>query len=432
MSAIDSVYNYYLSTYGSNDVSRYDSHKKSELRNVWNNIVKVNKESPLYILKDDDKESVQKFVIDVKESARSLNNVISSLTPDGQNIQEAFEKKIASSSDPDVVSAKYIGDDEDTTEPFTIHVNQLAKSQINIGRFLEPDASSIPEGDYTFNLDYLSNQYEFQFHVGEDESNRSIQNRLGNLISNAKIGLSSSLVEDPDGTAALKLESAQTGLAENEETIFSVSADNAPAQNLINILGLDRISQQPQNSSFLLNGNEKSSYSNSFTINKSFEITLNGVSPDEAATDIGFKPSFDAIEENISSLIDTYNNAVHNAYEKSSSESATRKLVTDLTSSAFTVKNDLESIGLMTQSDGTIQVDKGLLYEAISKEDAQEELYDVLSKFRDNLSAKAAAVSLDPMRYVDKVVVEYKHPGHNFTTPYVASVYSGMMLDDYC
>lgn len=51
MAAIDSAYHYYLSTYG-NSVSRYDTHKKSELRKVYNQIVKANKESPLYKITD--------------------------------------------------------------------------------------------------------------------------------------------------------------------------------------------------------------------------------------------------------------------------------------------------------------------------------------------------------------------------------------------
>ena len=35
------------------------------------------------------------------------------------------------------------------------------------------------------------------------------------------------------------------------------------------------------------------------------------------------------------------------------------------------------------------------------------------------------------MNYVNKVVVAYKNPGHNFATPYITSIYSGMMLDNY-
>ena len=43
MARIDSAYAYYVMTYGNKEVSRYDSHKKSDLRKVYNNIVKTNK-----------------------------------------------------------------------------------------------------------------------------------------------------------------------------------------------------------------------------------------------------------------------------------------------------------------------------------------------------------------------------------------------------
>ena len=47
MARIDAAYNYLLSTYGKATGSRYDSHKKSELRSLYNNIIKTNKESPI-------------------------------------------------------------------------------------------------------------------------------------------------------------------------------------------------------------------------------------------------------------------------------------------------------------------------------------------------------------------------------------------------
>lgn len=88
---LDNMYNYYLTTYGKSTVSRYDSHKKSELRSVYNNIVKINKESPLYKIKDS--ADAQKFAIDIKEHARDLKNVIASLST-GDSLAEAFQKKL--------------------------------------------------------------------------------------------------------------------------------------------------------------------------------------------------------------------------------------------------------------------------------------------------------------------------------------------------
>ena len=103
---LDNMYNYYLTTYGKSTVSRYDSHKKSELRSVYNNIVKINKESPLYKIKDS--ADAQKFAIDIKEHARDLKNVIASLST-GDSLAEAFQKKIAVSDQNDIVDADYVG-----------------------------------------------------------------------------------------------------------------------------------------------------------------------------------------------------------------------------------------------------------------------------------------------------------------------------------
>jgi hypothetical protein len=36
------------------------------------------------------------------------------------------------------------------------------------------------------------------------------------------------------------------------------------------------------------------------------------------------------------------------------------------------------------------------------------------------------------MDYVDKKIVAYKNPGHNFASPYITSAYSGMMFNSYC
>lgn len=82
MAAIDSVYNYYLTTYGkTSSSSRYDAHKKSELRDTYNRIVKSNKDAPLYKIQLNDE--TERFVIDLKERAKNAKNVAASLSMNG-------------------------------------------------------------------------------------------------------------------------------------------------------------------------------------------------------------------------------------------------------------------------------------------------------------------------------------------------------------
>ncbi len=128
MAVIDSAYQYYLSTYAGSGMSRYDTHKKSQLRAVYNNIVKVNKDSPFT-------KSISPGIPAVlpstfKEQARSIENFIAALSnnaPD-DNAEHAFSRKIAQSSDEDAVSVQYIGSnmDADNSSQFDITDRSLA------------------------------------------------------------------------------------------------------------------------------------------------------------------------------------------------------------------------------------------------------------------------------------------------------------------
>ena len=106
---ISSVYNYYLSTYANQHVSKNDTHKKSELKDIYNSMVKSSRKSPLY--KIENSEVVQKYAIDLKETARAIKNVAASLS-DRDGTIAGFTKKKASSTNPRIASVKYIGEDE--------------------------------------------------------------------------------------------------------------------------------------------------------------------------------------------------------------------------------------------------------------------------------------------------------------------------------
>ena len=46
---------------------------------------------------------------------------------------------------------------------------------------------------------------------------------------------------------------------------------------------------------------------------------------------------------------------------------------------------------------------------------------------------KTKDISVDPMKYVDRPVVNYKNPDNrDYSSPYITSEYSGMMFNNYC
>ncbi len=162
-----------------------------------------------------------------------------------------------------------------------------------------------------------------------------------------------------------------------------------------------------------------------------FELTLHGISEENNPAIIGFKTNADAMADNIQTLVDSYNSILHTADKYNGLQQQSAKLYQDMSSTAFTFQDSLESIGLLVDGNGEISIDKGLLTEAVSDGNAEEHL-TVLNNFKDLLNTKANNASLDPMKYVDKILVTYKRPGKNLVTPYVTSIYSGMMMDRYC
>lgn len=145
---IGSVYDYYLTTYAGRPATKSDTHKKSELRSVYNNIVKISKKSPLY--KVSVSENIQKFAIDLKENARTLSKDATNLFE--KSLESAKSQKYVSDNE-NVVQVKTldnISDAESVNTAFASHYNievlNLATPQINTSDYLNNDDLDIPKG----------------------------------------------------------------------------------------------------------------------------------------------------------------------------------------------------------------------------------------------------------------------------------------------
>lgn len=432
MAKIDSAYDYYLTTYADQKTTRYDSHKKSDLRKVYNSIVKSNKDSPLY--KITNLESAKRYAIDIKEKAKSIQNVVASLSDNYGEFSDSFQKKVAVSSDPDTVSVDYIGDgtEKNNTSQFEIQINRLASPQVNTGNYLRGNALSFIPGPYSFDLNVGASAYEFQYNVNEGENNEDVVNKLAKLVNNSNLGIDADVLRNDKGEVALSLTSHQTGLSDTETALFTINpSSSTESMNAMNLLGINNITESSKNSDFLLNGIQQTSLSNTFTVNNAFELTLKKPTPEDTPATIGFKANTDAVADNIQKLVDAYNGIlkVAESYMQTGAAQGNR-LLSDMSAVSKNRSESLKEIGLIVADNGSISIDKEILAEAITPE-RTDDTFKRLAEFRDAIGQKADNASVNPMKYVDKVVVEYKNPGHNFAAPYMSSIYSGMMLDSF-
>ena len=426
------IYNFYMTTYAPKSSTQYDTHKKSELRNVYNSIVKMNKEAPLYIL-DSSRESCS-FAIGMKENARELRNTIASLG--GLDEDDILNKKAAYSSNENIASAVYIGGtDADSMAPSVeIEVRSLASTQVNIGNYLPSNETvNLPASTYSFDVNIDNLNYEFQFNIKPEDTHRNVQDRLSRLINNSNIGITSQVVTDDENNSCLRLESNATGLKNNKQTIFNISDYNtSKASGVVDYFGLDYVSVNPSNANYVLNGVERTSPSNHITVGRSYEINLNGVSSEEGETaTIGLKTDVESLTENINTLVRGYNSFLRSAAEYSEKHPKSNRLVQELGSISRYYARGLTSAGLNLNLDGTLEVDNDAVQKSAMSGDSKDAFSSIMD-FTHSLVRKSNQISLDPMNYVNNIVVAYKNPGKNFATPYITSAYSGMMFNSYC
>ena len=430
---MNTIYNHYMTTYSpkKSDV-RLDSHNKSELKNICSKIMKLNKEAPLYLY--DRSERTTSFALSLKEDTRQLQRTI--LNTAGNEENDLFKNKVAFSTDNDVVSVKYIGDNDSVygkRDSYEVEVSNLASSQINVGYSMPNQEKSLKPGTYAFDVSYNNVAYEFQFTVNDEDTNIDVQNKLARLFNHANIGLNATVTDDTENSSSLRIESVQTGDGNPPGTpLFHIhnSSNNANI-DVVDLLGIDYVARNASDAHFTINGQEYSTSSNQFTIDKAFEMTIKGVSSDSGEpTIIGLKTNIDSLKDNIYNLIGGYNTFLQ-ATEEYKSLTSSNKLNFETKSVAKLYRNELDAIGINITENGSLSIDDSLLTQTAESEDAYD-LLSPLKEFSSSLFSKGDEISRDPLNYANQRIVAYKNPGKSFNSPYATSNYSGLLFNYYC
>ncbi len=430
---ISSISNYYISTYGSKTLTKYDTHKKSELRNIYNSIVKVNKYSPLFSIRNT--PNLQKYAIDLKENIRNLENVTASLNADEQGSNSGFARKKAYSSDEDILEVQYNTDmpNSQTGSTYQLEIQNLAMPQVNTGNYLNPDNMALQKGTYSFDINIGDYSYEFRYDIEKTDTNKSVQEKLARLINRSNIGITADIVNNEDENKyALRLTSTATGTLPEEKKLFEVMDSKGGTSGSVGYLGIQQTTQNSQNANFTVNGMEHYASSNHFTINQAFDITLHDVTQPKRPVTIGFKTDVDSVLENVQHLVDGYNEVVDFASNAAEDAAVNNKLLKDVTLVARKHRNALESSGLNIAGNGKLEMDSSLIIQSANEGTLRDTLDDLMD-FKNDLSRKSREISINPMDYINKKLISYPNPNHSkvFVSPYVTSLYSGMMFNGY-
>lgn len=424
------VYNFYQNYFTPKSSSRYDSHKKSELKGIYNSIVNQSKEDSVFML--DRSPTTQRYSISMKESALQFERDITALG--GSGADKLFEQKSAYSSDPSIADVEYLPDAKisEDSDPIKLTVDTLAKPQINHGDFLSSDTLDLDTGSYSFDISTSMSNYELQFNIGDNDTNLSIQTRLARLINNSSIGLSA-MVEHSGNSSALVVSSTSAGPSADGTQPFSISDENT-SQNrgIVDYLGIRNVTQPATWANYTINGDSYFSPENHIEINNIFSVTLKGENKigDEPVT-ISAKADYESLKDNIIGIAGAYNRFLKTASEYLEEQPRTSILIDSMKRMERYYSSTMEKLGITRNEDGSLNIDEDSLKTSLQEHATSEDI-DSMKDFTKSAYRKISHVQLNPMDYVDKRIVAYKNPlKTHYANPYITSAYSGMMFNSY-
>lgn len=428
MDTDSNTYNYLVPTYRPKPLTKYDTHKASELRNIVNQITKLTKESPTYFVKMNDAK--QTYLLGIKEAAIMFQNGFEELCDNSPD--SAFNNKKAYSSDVGKVGAEITGTDQSRLpDEFSIRVESLASSQINLGRDLYPTGKGLYGGTYKFQVNVGDDMYDFQYNVRNEANNREIIRGLSSFINKANIGIHTNVVNDSEvpEKIRMRIESDMTGSSMGEPIFTLADKENINGTGIVSYLGLDRIERSPASSTFYMDDVERHTLSNEFTMGKCLKISLREITKD--AVNINYYPDSDRILASLYKIADAYNFMLDSSEEFAKVASYNLKLANDIKGTIRPYKPELEACGFVFNEDNRILFDTSLTLQAVNDGDLQK-LFSRNSEFVQHMMAKAFEIKLNPMEYIDKLMGTYpdfSKPAEGFS--YITSLYSGLIFNYY-
>lgn len=416
---LSNVYHYYSGQMAiPKENFRSNSHKKDELKSIYQNIVKQNQHSPFY--KFTFSNVVQTYAIGIKEAAMSLENDSESLSG-GEDTRN--EMKAVSSNESILYAGLHNQVSDDLPDKLSIEVNQLATGQVNVGHYLPSGESSFASGNYSLGIAVGQNQYTFNLKINATDTNQQIQRNLADSINSNHIGIHASIRNNRmEGTSALVLRSDAIGLPEDDDLQFHFD-ETYIDNDMTDALGLDQIDTMPSNAQFYINDVEHTSVSNRISLNHSLDIDLLAVS-DEPVT-VYLTPDENKIADKLDNFLASYNDLIDIARNGFQQKGASR-LFHDITGITRRHQDALTNAGIQTDADG-------YLTRSEETDPLQvKELFDQdLSDFRSDIHRVTEKMILNPLDYIDKVVVTYPNTTNNYPNPYLPSKYSGLLFNDY-
>lgn len=422
------IYNYYQGQPVTERPHRYTAHKRSELKNIYKSITNLSAKESLY--KIDLSADQQNYAVGIKETSLAVQEALNDLAD-----PSAYHLLAAVSDSPDTVSAKLLPSKEKRKhESFLVTVEQVASPQKNAGALLPATKSSLPTGAYSFSITIDDCLYSFQFQVAKDSANIDLQNKLADFINQTGIGIHAKVDYNKEaGLSRLTLASERAG--DTPDRIFFLEDTSAPEKagagdGVLSYFGLLDTTHPPKNTRITINDEAFEFSETEYVYDNKLKLSFS--KPTENPVSIRITTDAGPVLEKLTAFTDTYNHLISNTRNFGNQNRRSQKLLYEFSHFTALHQGDFRKAGITLTEEGLLQIDKEAATESILSQNLRN-LFEKDSSFTKALSARMHTVSLNPMDYVDKLIVVYPNTlSKTSVNPYVTSLYSGMLFNNYC
>lgn len=402
---------------------RNTTHKSSELKEVYNSMVRYNRNSPLYLVSLSDAK--QEYMINIKEAALTLKDVTEGFASEDSDL---YKRRVLISDDESSISGSIVrGGNNRLPESLTVSLKSLATEQVNTGVYIRSGSKNIEAGAYSFILSTGRGNSRFSVSVSADDTNLDVQQRISDYVNNRNIGVTASVISEGNNSS-LMLSSDDTGTPSTDNGLFFTISDDGNKTGLTKLLGLDNVSRYPSDSVFYINEERHTASSNHISVNQAIELDFH--KPSDNEVHINLIPDSELAAKQVDMFVDAYNSLVSMSDAEQKVDIGSRNLFNDISGIVTKHKDELEQAGFLINEDNSLKKDDSLLHTNISN-GSFTNLFNSMSSLYKDIEAASNRLTLDPLAYVNKLMVTYPNSRNKLSTTYTKSLYSGLMFNNY-
>jgi flagellar hook-associated protein 2 len=310
------------------------------------------------------------------EIITSANQLHTSVNAFGNTGSALLNNRVVTSSDITSVKATALnGTDLKSTE---ISVYSIAASQTNSGAaFHATSPTSLQTGSQKFAITMGNKTTNVSFFANATDTHQKSLDKIKNAINASDSGVNAKVVKDPVSSMLhLELASKETGTTH----AFTIADVNGSA---VSSTGIQSVSTAAADATYRVNGGKLlTSNSNQILVDNG-KISATLLKPTSSSVTLTSKPDSDAIIKQTKQLVKDYNTLQNQISDESSfiNPSVKRNLQNAL------ISNDLDTLGISKQTDGTLTLDDTKLKNNINSH------FDQVSRSINGPSGIASALS---------------------------------------